>query len=73
MEKGKLIYKLPEGWVEASIDVFSNYIHTSSKRVSGNYGGYYSFFKPPDLNSGTVYSAKENLTEKGKNGAIIIS
>jgi type I restriction enzyme S subunit len=68
MEKGEQIYKLPEGWIETSIDVLAVVLtgNTPSKKYLSYYGGNLPFCKPSDLNTGIVYRAKEHLSDEGR-------
>lgn len=68
MEKGEQIYKLPEGWIETSIDDLAVVLtgNTPPKKYSSYYGGNLPFYKPSDLNTGMVYRATEHLSDEGR-------
>ncbi len=74
MEKEKKTYKLPEGWIEVTLDEIAilSTGNTPSKKISKYYGGDFPFYKPSDLNTGIVSSVNETLTEAGKSVARII-
>ena len=65
---------LPEGWVWRVVKDCGTVVTgtTPSKKDPANYGDYIPFVKPPELRNSSVYSAEDNLSERGAKSARVL-
>jgi len=66
--------RLPEGWEWTTVGKCSTVItgRTPSKKDASNYGNFMPFVKPPELLNGSIFSAKDNISEKGTKEARVL-
>ncbi|MCX6035268.1 MAG: restriction endonuclease subunit S, partial [Chloroflexi bacterium] len=66
-DKGIVNGELPEGWVWKNIRECGTVITgtTPSKKDPENYGNHLPFVKPPELKDCSIFTAEDNLSEKG--------
>lgn len=66
--------RLPDGWEWTTVGECSTVItgRTPSKKDDSNYGNFMPFVKPPELLNGSIYTAEDNISEKGTNDARVL-
>jgi type I restriction enzyme S subunit len=65
---------LPDGWEWTTVGECSTVItgKTPSKKDDSNYGNFMPFVKPPELLNSSIYSAEDNISEKGTKDARVL-
>ncbi len=65
---------LPDGWKWTTVGECSTVITggTPSKKDDSNYGDFMPFVKPPELLNGSIFTAEDNISEKGTKEARVL-
>src|SRR5687767_3623810 len=66
--------QLPDGWEWTTVGECSTVITggTPSKKEESNYGDFMPFVKPPELLNGSIFTAADNISEKGSKEARVL-